>query len=587
MSVGIEPDARPEPAQSPSARPRRRRRWGPGWANLVVLLLVGGAVGTPIALLLLNSFNVGRPGGDAEYGWGNWLAGFVNPEVRGAIWNTMTLGVTRTVIALCVAVVLAWLIARTDMPGGKTLEFLLWLAFFIPSLPLTLGWILLGDPQYGLLNELLRAVPGVGSSGEGPLNIYSFWGIVWVHLTASTVPFMTVVIIPAFRRMNVTLEESARVCGASRWWTALRVTVPVMTPAILAAGMLSFIWSLKAFEVELLLGTPIGLNVYSTQIYEWVRSSPPQFGIATALGSAFIVLMVAMSFVYRRALRGKEFTTVGSHTFSDEPVRLGRVGRYLACAGCLAFILVGVVLPVGFVVVGSFMRRYGFFDLKNPFTTEHWSSLLGDSLFTSALWNTLALGVGATVFGLAVYLALGNIIIRSRLRTRSAVDVLAWLPVAVPGILLSLGLLWVYLGTPLRTVLYGNVIGLIIAIVIGHMATGTQQAKGALLQISTDLEGVARVCGAGRLYTHLRIMLPLLGPALAGVAVLTFASAVRDISTVVLLSSHESRPLSILMLEYSFGGELERGAALGVLLSVLMAVFALIARRIAGTSLRG
>lgn len=185
-----------------------------------------------------------------------------------------------------------------------------------------------------------------------------------------------------------------------------------------------------------------------------------------------------------------------------------------------------------------------------------------------------------------VYFAVGYNIVRGQNRTNTAVDVLSWVPAAVPGILMSLGLLWLYLGTPLRGFLYGTVGGLVVAVVIGHMATGVQQTKASLFQVNEELEQASRVCGAGPFRTKRAILFPLIGPPMAAVAILTVASAVRDISTVVLLSGQRSRPLSILMLEYSFTGDLERGAALGVLLTVIVSVFALVARRLGAMSVR-
>lgn len=390
-SVVTPPTDPPDPLpDEPGPRRRWRRVRRPSDIFLLVALSI--AVGGPLILLLANSLNIARPGDAPQYGFSNWLTAFSTRGLTSAIWNTLSLGVTRTILATAIACFLAWLIARTDMPGRSVLEFSLWVAFVIPSLPLTLGWILLLDPSYGLVNEFIRGL-GIGS-GEGPFNIYSYWGIVWVHLTASSVPFMVALIVPAFRLVDRTLEESARVCGASAGWTAFRVTLPSLTPAILTAAILSFIWSLKAFEVELILGHPVGINVYSTQIYEWIRETPPLFGIATALGSVFIIFMMAIALMYRRILRDRDYQTVGARAFSSDPIPLGPIKRWVAFLGVLSFMLITIVLPVGFVVVGSFMRRYGFFSISAPFTTRHWSGLLGDSLFAGALWNTALLAGG-------------------------------------------------------------------------------------------------------------------------------------------------------------------------------------------------
>jgi iron(III) transport system permease protein len=581
-AAGVAGAAPPMSPVKPHRRAGRRSRW----TGALVLLAVASVTLVPVSLLVFNSLNVAGPGEPAQYGLANWRLAFDDPALTESIWNTLRLGLVRIPIALTIATILSWLIARTDMPGARVVEVLLWLAFFVPSLAVTLGWILLLDPLNGALNQLIRLLPGLGDVSPGPLNIFSFWGIVLAHISASTVPIMTILLIPSFRRMGASLEEAAQTCGAGRLRTALFVTVPLMAPALMSAALLSFIYSLKTFEIELLLGSPIGLRVYSTQIFEWIRDVPPQFGIATALGSVFIPILVALAVVQRFAIRRRSFVTVGTHTFSDEPIRLGRRGRWVSAAFAATYMTITLLLPLTAIVVGSFMRRFGFFQLSDPFTTAHWSRLLNDNLFLSSVQNSLVLGLGSTVIGVVVYFAIAYAIVRSSLPTRGAIDVTAWLPVALPGLLLGLGLLWLYLGTPLRTVLYGNLLGLTIAIVISHMATGTQQMKSAMLQVSGDLEKAARICGASPLRANFHILVPLLGPSILAAAILTFDSALREISTVILLSSGNSRPLAILLLEYSTGGSLETAAALGVMISLLTVVVAVIARRLAGGRMR-
>lgn len=552
-------------------------------ADVANLFVIGSVVLGPILMLFVSSFDVGPPGTEGiVFGLEHWDRAYETDATWDAAWNTIALGATRTGIALFVAGAIAWLIARTDMPGGKAFEFLIWVGFFIPTLPLTIGWILLLHPSYGVVNEVLRGLLNLGGD-TGPLNIHSFLGIVWVHITSSTVPFMVILLVPPLRRMGAVLEESARMSGASRLRTVRYITAPLMTPAILAAVILSFVWSLKAFEIELLLGTPIGLDVYSTQIYDWIQSSPPEFGIATALGAVFIVVMFGMAYLYRRLVSGREYTTITGRT-DAQPIPLTRFGRYAALAFVGTFVLLAIGVPTVLVILGSFMRFFGFFDIAEPFSAMHWQAMLQDRVFTSSLRNTLVLATSSTVIGVIVYFAIANIVTRTRLRSRGAVDFLAWSPVAIPGMLLGLGLLWVYLQSGPGRVLYGSIAGLVVAVVIAEMATGTQQMKAGLLQIDPQLEWAARTSGAGRVRTYYSILAPLVAPTIANVAILVFAFSVREISTFVLISSGNSRPLSILMLEYSFGGELERGAALGVVITVLMAAFAVVARRFSDRS---
>ena len=550
--------------------------------GLAPIVMVGAMTAIPVTLLLINSFNVSRPGRPAAYGLDNWRRAFDDPQLAIAIWNSLRLGVVRTLIAVVIATGLALLIARTDMPGRRAVEGALWFAFFVPSLSMTLGWIVALDPSNGFVNTALRAMIGI-ERPQGPLNIYSFWGIILAHISSGTVPFMTILIVPVLRRMSSGLEEAARSCGAGRFRTMLSVTLPLARPAILGAALLSFIHALKTFEIEYLLGSPIGFTVYSTQIYQWIYREPPLYGISTALGMMIIPVMVALAVAQRMYVSRRDFVTVGSRGYSDAPMALGRVRRWLAAGIAWLYVLVIIGMPAAALIVGSFMRRFGFFQIRDPFTTRNWIDLFNDNLFLPAALNSLKIGLGATVLGTIVYFAVAYVIVRSTLRGRGTVDVLAWLPVALPGILLGLGLLWFYLGTPLRTILYGSIPGLIIALVITHMATGTQQMKAGILQISAEHEQAARTAGARPLRSMWHIMLPLIAPSVAAVAVLTFDSAIRDISTVVLLTSGKSRPLSVLLFEYSSTSELEQAAALGVLMAAVTVVVGFLATRIAGT----
>jgi iron(III) transport system permease protein len=466
------------------------------------------------------------------------------------------------------------------MPGARHFEFLFWVAFFVPPLPRTLGWISLLDPLYGVANEALRALPLIPDNSTGPFNIYSFWGIVWVHVTSMGLPFMVIILTPAFRRMSADMEEAARMCGSGRFLTALRVTMPLMLPAMLGGAMLTFIYTLQSFEIELLLGSQIGLDVLSTQIYRWIRYEPPQFGIATALGAGFMIIMVLVAIGYRRVLKGRDYTTVGGRSYSTRPIRLGRIGRWVACALVSSFIAVSIVLPIAFMAIGSFMTRFGWFQLANPYTTRHWDRLFSDSTFNQSVMTTCLFALSAAVVGVVVYWWIAHTAARSRARLGGLIDVLAWLPVAIPGMLLGLGLLWLFLGTPLRTVLYGSLAGLVIALVINHLPTGVVQMRSGLLQISAQQEEAAAMCGAGKAVRYRKITLPLLSPVVVAAAVLTTASAVRDISTVVLLASRGTTPLSLLMLEYSVSGRLESAAALGLVITGALGVVTLIGWRL-------
>ncbi|HVO91880.1 MAG TPA: ABC transporter permease subunit [Terriglobales bacterium] len=552
-------------------------------AEFSFLIFLGAAMGLPLLFLLVGSFNVAAPGKPAVYGIANWTAAFTDPGTLNALGMSFLLSVVRLVPAMIISVIFAWLIARTDMPGGQWIEALCWIAYFIPDFPLVLAWILLLDPNFGFLNSLAKGLPFIHGAIFNP---YSFWGIVWVHTATGGIWFKVMLLVPVFRRLGATLEEAARVAGASTAQMLWRVTLPVLSPMILAVAVLSFIRGLQSFNTELLLGTPAGIYVYSTRIYDYLQREPRAYGEATALGSVFLLVLAVLLFFYWRYLRGnKRFTVVTGQGFSTLKVKLGK-WRYLALTGCLLYVAVMMLLPLTFLVIGAFMRRYGFFHITHPFTLNHWRDLLADPIFLVALKNSLVIAAVTAGGGILLYSALAYLLVSRRTITAPLLESLCWVPHVLPGILLSLGVLWLLLTTPLRFFLYGSVWGIAFALILADSPVTTQAFKAGFLQLGADLEESARVSGASWSYTYRRILLPLLAPIAAAVGLMNFGSALTSISTPVLLYSHESRPLAILLLEYSFTGELERAAALGLLITVIIGTMMLAGRKL-GLQLSG
>jgi len=542
-----------------------------------LLLVVGFLVLTPLGLMILNSFQTARPGQPILWGLDGWVKAFATPGIVKAMTNTFTLAITRQSIALVLGCFFAWLIARTDIPMKGFLEFFFWLSFFLPALPEAMGWILLLDPKYGLLNQGLM---GLGIVSQPVFNIYSFWGIVWAHLGGS-VAVKVMLLTPAFRNLDAALEESSRISGASGWRTFFNIIVPVMMPAILVTTILGIIRSLEAFEVELLLGTPIGLQVYSTKIHELVTWEPPQFAPAMALSTIFLGLLLLMVALQRRYTGRRTYATLTGRGFSIRPTRLGR-WRVPAFALVLTFALFVTLVPTVLLLTGTFMKLFGFFNIAEPWTLENWRATLNDPVLLRSLWNTLAIGLGSGVVGVLFYSLIAYVVVRTRHRGRALLDFLSWLPWSIPGILLGMALLWTFLQTKIFLPIYGTIYLLMIAMVIKSMPFGAQMIKSVLLQLGNDLEEASKVCGGTWLDTFRRVILPLTMPALITVGLVGFISAARDISTVVLLGSGKSRTLSLLMLDFAAGAEFEKATVVAVLIVALVVVAALIARALGG-----
>jgi iron(III) transport system permease protein len=533
---------------------------------------------TPLILLLVNSFQVGKPGEPIAYGLDGWRLALTSRGILEAITNSFSLAITRQLIATVVGIFLAWLLARTDIPLKNFLEFMFWLSFFLPALPVTLGWILLLDPKYGLLNQLITTV---GLTAEAPFDVYSYWGIIWVHLTTTGFAIKVMLLTPAFRNLDAALEESSRVSGAGPLKTLFRVIVPVMMPAILVATILGVIRSLEAFEIELILGVPIGLHVFSTKIHSFVTHEPPQFPPATALGTLFLIVLLILVALQRIYLGKKVFTTVTGRSFSARPTPLGP-WRMPACILVLMLALTVTVVPTIFLLLGTFMKLFGFFNIQDPWTLENWRQVLKDPILFRSLKNTVVLGLSAAALGVVLSSLIAYVIVKTKFAGRAFLDLISWLPYAIPGILLGMALLWTFLLFHRFVPLHGTMYALILAMAISGLPLSVQVMRSFLMQLGDELEEASRISGASWFYTYRRILFPLLLPCLIVVGLLEFISSARNISTVVLLATGQTRTLSLLMLDFTAGAELERATVVAAMIVALVVVAALLARWLGG-----
>jgi iron(III) transport system permease protein len=533
----------------------------------------------PILITVIGSFQTSLPGRPVAWGLSGWRSAFSSASIWQAIANTFILVLMRVPLAIALGSILAWLLIRTNVWGKKLIEFTLWTAFFLPTLPMAMAWALLLDPKSGWINRALQPLLGLH---DGPFNIYSYGGITWVHLVTTTVPVIVILLGPAFRGLNPVMEESARMSGASMLSSFRRIVLPLLTPAIVMATIIALIRSLEGFEVELYLGVPAGIRVFSTKIQELVTFEPPQYAPAMALSVPFVVLLIVLALLYQRVIRGKSYATLTGKRSAAPPLDLGR-WRLFATVCCGGFAAIAVVVPTTALLIGSFMQVFGVTSATTGsfgFTAGHWNTVFHDSSFLSSVSVTLQLGIGTALAAIVLYSIIAYVIIRTQTPGRSFLDIVAWLPWAIPGILLSLALLWMYLGSPVLNVLYGSLIGLIVAMLLKEMPGGVNLMKTGILQIGLELEEAAKTSGANFWETYRRVLLPLLTPTAITVAMVVFISCVKDISTMILLSTAETRPLSLLVLEYAANGSIENGAVVGVISAAMGIGVALLSRRI-------
>lgn len=536
----------------------------------LLLLALGILVVYPLAMVFWGSFWSAGPGDPGQFTLQGYIKAY-NPSAIRALGNTLWLGVVRTILGTAIGVFFAWLLARTTLPFKNPIEVFIWLHFFLPFLPMTLAWLILLGPGYGLINQ---ALAGWGLS----FDIYSYAGIIWVWFPF-IVSITVIMVTPIFRLMDATLEESSRMSGASTLSTFLRITVRVTLPGVLAPFMLGLVKCLDSFEIELLLGYPKKIYVYTTQIYDLLHYFPPAYSEGMALSAVFLAAVLIVIFIYRRLIGQRLYATVTGRGFVTRPMSLGR-WEWVVFGMFVAYIVVFTLVPIAALGLGSFMRKYGLFT-EQPFTMEHWVDVLGKGGgLAFSLRNTIILGLISAVLGTFLYSLISYIVVRTKLRSRGALDFVSWLPWAVPGLVLALGMLWTYVAGPLGPLrLYGTLWILTIAVVVKQLPFGVRIMNASMVQLSAELEEASRVHGASWARTFSRVVVPLLSPTFVAAGVVMFLMAVKELITVLLLYSPKSKVLSVLSLEFYMAGQPEKAMAISLILTVLVVIVALLARR--------
>jgi iron(III) transport system permease protein len=496
-----------------------------------------------------------------------------DPSTLQLLATSVLIAVPRTILALLLATVFAWCLARTTTPGKRLLEGLLVFLFFLPELPWVLAWMLLGAPNVGLLNQWLRLlVPGV----ETFVNVYSYGGLIVLGAVRSA-PVLFLFVYPAFQAMDATLEEAARMAGASAWRTIWRIDLPLLLPALLASGILSFVVAMEAFEIPQLLGTPAKIFVFTTRIYDLAYGGHvARFGPAMVLAVLLLLLTVSLIAVQWRILRGRAYTTISGRGYQARPLDLG-AWRWAPFAAIVTFFIVFGALPFVVLLLNSFMELSGFLSWEMR-TTRHWTDALSRTAVLTSVKDTLAVGVTAATLGMIVSALISYVVTRTRWAGRQVLDMVAWAPWAVPGLVMALGFLWAFVSLPI----YGTLWLLVLVFVARGLPVGSRFFTATMVQIGAELEESARIHGASWLRTFVRIWVPLLRPAILGAWILLFVVAVRVLDLAVLLAGPGSRMLSVDIFLWTVTGRQEAASVLALLQTALVVAGYVVARLLLG-----
>ncbi len=572
------------PAPAPGARarltPAAFAASLPGWALLALLLYL---VAVPLGLLLVASF---KPTGlpyDPGFGLEQFRTVYGDPGFYKLVGQTAVFAVGCTIGALLVGGVLAWLVERTDLPMKGTARVMIALPMVLPPFLLAMGWALLASPRTGFLNRLLMGAFGLDGA---PFNIYSMGGMIFVE-TLALVPSVYLILCSAFRNMEPALEEAAMTSGA-RWPQMIaRIFIPLLSPAILAAAAYLLIVGFLVFDVPGTLGMPVGLFVVSSRIVYLATDQSggtSAYGQIAAIAVTFLVLLLALAWAYRRLTRqASRFVTITGKGFRPRELKLGRL-KPLAVALVALYFVLAVLLPLAILCWTSLTPYLAppSLEMLGQLTLSQHQAVLTNSRVGGAAWTSTWVSLLSATAVTGISLLVAWTVLRSRAlgrRTRNLIDTLAFMPLAIPGTMIGMALVYVYLTLAFLPV-YGTAWILVIAYITVYLSFASRAASASLIQVHPELEEAARTCGATTGTTVRRIVLPLLLPGLAGAWVWVVAHVMRELSTALLVQGEDNVTVAVQLWSYWSGGEPGKAAAVGVWLVLAMTVITVVWQRL-------
>jgi iron(III) transport system permease protein len=484
--------------------------------------------------------------------------------------TTFALASLSALICCAVAAPMGWLVARTDMPLRRFVRLLVTASFVTPPFLGAIAWELLAAPNSGLLNQLYRELAGVGQDVH-VLNIYSFPGLVFV-ISCYTFPYVFVLVANALDRMPGDLEDASAILGGGTWDTARRITVPLALPAVLAGAIVAFLQSMTLFGSPAILAMPAGFHTMTTKIWSLFQF-PPRPELAAAASLPLLLLTVVLLRGEQMVLGRRGYAVVGAKNSEPRIIRLGNY-RWLALAASLLVLMCPVFLPYFALLNASFSKVASHLVSFNNFTLQNLHFVFYELSATQlALRNTFILGVLTATGGTVLALVIAYVTARQAVVGHRVLGFLATAPVAVPGIVLGVGLFFSYTRPPF--VLYGTLWILLIAFVTLSMPAAYQQLQSAFRAVHPELEDASRILGATRLRALWQITAPLLRTSVIATWCFIFVAVIRELSAAIMLFTSETKVLSVLIYDLNESGDLAAIAVLGLLM--LLITFCIVA----------
>jgi iron(III) transport system permease protein len=542
-------------------------RYSPQVIVLIALLCVG--VIPPFVFLAYSSLHELDPSGAfGVFTFGHFAAIFSSRTFNSVIVNSAVYSLGSALLALVIGAAQAWLAERTDAALRQVLYVSSIVSLGIPYVLYIVAWILFFG-KAGPVNATLQQMFG---GTEPYINVYSLGGMIFVEGMLWS-PLAFLLLSPVFRNSDASFEEAASICGAGLFSTLRYVTLGMARPALLALGLLVFIKASESFEVPALVGLPGSTRVLTSTIYQRLTlDMPPDVGSASAFGVLLLVVMAVLLQIYSRvAAQAHRYQTVTGKGFRPRVIRLGR-WRYAAGALIVAIPFIVVIVPLATILWAALLPYYQPFSLKAVplLGFGNFVQVLNSPSFRGSIVNSLVLGASTATLVTALSAVAGWCVAR-RVAGSRLLDGLAALPLVFPAIVLGLAFLEIFVHAGSR--LYGSLLSLVVVSIVAYIPYGLRYAQLGVIQIHPELEEAAAIAGARQPRTFIRVVLPLLIPALISCWLFVFLLAVRAVSLMLLLAGPDSQVVAVTLFDFWNNGQVGELAALGCVWTAIMTVF--------------
>jgi len=497
---------------------------------------------------------------------------FVDPLI-----TTLIVAISTALVCCAIAAPMGWLVARTDLPLRGAIRALVTASFVTPPFLGAIAWELLAAPNSGLLNQLYRALLGV-EADEHLLNIYSLPGLIFV-LSCYTFPYVFVLTANALERIPGDLEDASAILGGSTWHTARRVTIPLALPALVAGALIAFLQAMTMFGSPAILALPAGFHTMTTKIWSLFQY-PPKPELAAAASLPLLLLTIVLLRAEHRILGRRGYSVLGGRPGDARLVRLG-AGKWPALVLCFLVLLNPVFLPYGALVNAAFSPVATQLVSLHSLTLHNIEFVFFELSTTQlALKNTFLLGVLAATLGTLLALVIAYLTSRQAIAGYRVLGFLATAPVAIPGIVLGVGLFLAYTRPPF--VLYATLWILLIAFVTISLPAAYQQLQSAIRTVHPELEDAGRILGATRLQALRHVTAPLLRSGVIATWCFIFVGVIRELSAAIMLFTSQTKVVSVLIFDLNESGDLGAIAVLGLMMLAITYAIVVLVNRIPG-----